>query len=388
LKNIPVHADSGFDTDVFIVGGGPAGLAAAIATRRKGFHVTVADGAAPPIEKACGEGLMPATLAALAALGVEFDRDEGRVFRGISFVGDDVNVCADFPQASGLGVKRPLLQERLAARAAACGVNLLWSTPVTGFAAGVVQLQRDQIRARWIVGADGQGSRVRRWSGLESSALATTIRFANRCRYRMAPWSNYVEIHWGRHVQAYVTPIGTDEVCVATMADTAERAAFDAALDELPQLRRRLCGVTPSSRNRGAVSAMRTLQRVQRDNVALLGDASGGADAITGDGLRLAFRQSVALGEALAAGDLTQYQRSHREIARRTRMMGNLMLQLGRSPRLRRRVLRVLRNSPDLFARLLDAHASEASSKQLLSTGAMFGLRFLTASCSSMNIEP
>jgi 2-polyprenyl-6-methoxyphenol hydroxylase-like FAD-dependent oxidoreductase len=388
LKNTPVHAGSGFATDVFIVGGGPAGLAAAIAARRRGFHVTVADGAAPPIEKTCGEGLMPETLSALAVLGVEFSRDEGRVFRGISFVGDDVKVCADFPQASGLGVKRPLLQERLAARAAACGVNLLWRTPVTGIAAGQVQLQGEQIRARWIVGADGQGSRVRRWSGLESPALTTTLRFANRCRYRMAPWSDYVEIHWGRHVQAYVTPIGPDEVCVATMADTVECAAFDAALDELPQLRKRLRGATASSRMRGAVSAMRSLERVQRNNVALLGDASGGADAITGDGLRLAFRQSVALAEALAAGDLTLYQRSHRHMARRTRMVGSLMLQLGRRPRLRRRVFCVLRNSPDLFARLLATHASDASSKQLLSTGAVFGLRFLTASCSSMNMEP
>ncbi|MGB8062426.1 MAG: FAD-binding protein, partial [Candidatus Sulfotelmatobacter sp.] len=46
-------------TDVFVIGGGPAGLAAAIAARKCGLRVIVADAAQPPIDKACGEGLMP-----------------------------------------------------------------------------------------------------------------------------------------------------------------------------------------------------------------------------------------------------------------------------------------------------------------------------------------
>ena len=46
-------------TDIFVIGGGPAGLATAIAARQRGFDVVVADGAQPPIDKPCGEGLMP-----------------------------------------------------------------------------------------------------------------------------------------------------------------------------------------------------------------------------------------------------------------------------------------------------------------------------------------
>jgi 2-polyprenyl-6-methoxyphenol hydroxylase-like FAD-dependent oxidoreductase len=60
------------DTDVLVIGGGPAGLAAAIAARRKGFSVAVVDAAVPPIDKACGEGLMPDALSALAELGIQF----------------------------------------------------------------------------------------------------------------------------------------------------------------------------------------------------------------------------------------------------------------------------------------------------------------------------
>ena len=59
------------ETDVFVVGGGPAGLASAIAARRNGFDVVIADSARPPIDKACGEGLMPDGVAALRRIGVE-----------------------------------------------------------------------------------------------------------------------------------------------------------------------------------------------------------------------------------------------------------------------------------------------------------------------------
>jgi anaerobic glycerol-3-phosphate dehydrogenase len=51
--------------DALIVGGGPAGLASAIALRQKGLDVLVADALRPPIDKACGEGLMPPRSTAL-----------------------------------------------------------------------------------------------------------------------------------------------------------------------------------------------------------------------------------------------------------------------------------------------------------------------------------
>src|SRR5260370_25655508 len=42
-------------TGVLVIGGGPAGLAAGIAPRMKGFYVTLVDGAQPPPDQAfCG----------------------------------------------------------------------------------------------------------------------------------------------------------------------------------------------------------------------------------------------------------------------------------------------------------------------------------------------
>ena len=369
-------------TDVFVVGGGPAGLAAAIAARQKGLSVIVADGSVPPIDKSCGEGMMPETLAVLESLGVKFDRGTGQSFRGITFIQNGVQVSADFPRGQGIGLRRPVLHERLVASAEECGVQFLWKTTVTGIISGIgagsVQLPERNIRATWIVGADGQGSRVRRWVGLES-ARRVRQRYASRRHFRVKPWSSRMEIHWVGKTQAYVTPIGEEEVCVVVMAETAAPGLFKTELHEMPALREKLAGASLSSRERGAVTAMRTLRHVQKNNVALLGDASGGVDAITGDGLRLAFRQALALADAMAANDLTQYQRAHRKLARRPMLMGNLMLWLGRNPRIRARVLRAMHDNPELFARLLATHAGDGNSAQLLATGTQLGLRLLAS---------
>ena len=72
--------------DVLVIGGGPAGLAMAIAARQHGLTVAVADGIHPPIDKACGEGLMPDALAAFKRLGLQLPPAEAYPFRGIRFL--------------------------------------------------------------------------------------------------------------------------------------------------------------------------------------------------------------------------------------------------------------------------------------------------------------
>jgi menaquinone-9 beta-reductase len=378
-------------TDVFVVGGGPAGLATAIAASQKGLRVTVADGAAPSIDKPCGEGMMPETLAALRSLGVEIEPQEVRKFRGISFaqafvqkderVQEDTRVFADFPQGAGIGMRRHLLHERLVARAEECGVELRWNTPVMGIdAAGThrinVQLSLGKISARWVIGADGQGSRVRRWSGLEA-ARRTKLRHARRRHYRVSPWSEYVEIYWGLHSQAYVTPVGAEEVCIVVMSESADRVSFDQALCEFPQVKTRLAGAELASRERGAITSIHTLRHVQRGNVALVGDASGSVDPITGEGLRLAFRQAFALADFISANELPAYERAHHDLARHPIRMGHAMLWLCRHPRIRARLIRVMAAKPDLFAALLATHAGHGSPADLLSNGALLGWRLL-----------
>jgi flavin-dependent dehydrogenase len=364
-------------TDVFVVGGGPSGLAAAIAARQKGFKVTLADGAAPPIEKPCGEGMMPETITALRDLGVTIGPSDGVTFQGICFAQWDARVTGDFPSGAGVGMRRTTLHERLVARAEDCGVKLLWRRPVVAIGRDYVELTSARIPARWIIGADGQGSRVRRWSGIATKQIRQ--RFATRRHFRVQPWSSYVEIHWSTHAQAYVTPVAPDEVCIVMISGHARQASFDRALSEFPAIREKIAFAKTTSRERGAVTSMHTLQNLQRGNVALVGDASGGVDAITGEGIRLGLRQASALADALVAGNLRHYEREHRALAKRPSRMAHLMLWLDRNPKLRTRVIRALQGKPELFARTLALHVGSGSARDILLTGARLGWRLLAA---------
>jgi flavin-dependent dehydrogenase len=363
-------------TDVFVIGGGPAGLAAAIAARQRGLSVTVADGTEPPIDKACGEGLMPETLVALSELGVNIPPNQGCRFRGIRFFDDQRHVDGDFSGGSGLGIRRTVLHQALIDRAEECGVRLLWRTPVVGITPDGVKLPGSFMSSRWVIGADGSSSRVRQWSGL-NRAKREEQRYATRRHYRIPPWSDYVEIYWGERTQAYVTPINHEEVCVVVIAESVAEAEFDSVLDKYAFLGEHLKGREISGRERGAVTLMHSLSAVRAGNVALVGDASGGVDAITGEGLRLAFRQAIALSDAINTGDLRRYERMHRELARWPMRMGDLLLTLGRHDLLRGGAIRLLGHWPSLFARMLAVQSSNAGWAEMLSPKSRLHRRFL-----------
>jgi flavin-dependent dehydrogenase len=335
-----------FETDVLVCGAGPGGLAAAIAARQRGLAVTVADGAhGPNIDKACGEGLLPDALAAAQQLGIEFPSAPSYAFRGIRFLGKSVSATAQFRSGCGLGVRRTELHRTLANHAQRIGVKLLWGTPVTCL---------DQIDAKWIVGADGERSRVRGMAGLDV-ARPQRIRYGFRRHHRLAPWSDYVEVYWGAGLQIYVTPVARDQVCIAAVSKDP-RIRVDHALEQFPDLRQRLSGTEIVSAERGAATTTRKLPSVTRGRIALVGDASGSVDAVTGAGVSLAFQQALALGDALAHGRLPEYERAHRRIMRGRRIMANVLLAMDRWPEIGERARQALSMGPWMFDRLLALH--------------------------------
>jgi 2-polyprenyl-6-methoxyphenol hydroxylase-like FAD-dependent oxidoreductase len=363
-------------TNAFVVGGGPTGLAAAICLREKGFIVRVADGAVPPIDKACGEGLMPDTVAALRRLGVKISPQDSFPLRGIRFVAGGVTITADFSQDFGLGVRRTALHAGMLAQAEKVGVECMWNSPVTGLPGGGVQLRDRLFAADWIIGADGSRSRTRKWAGLEASKKRIP-RYAFRTHFRRAPWSSYVEVYWSDHAQAYVTPVAYNEVCLVVLSEQPNMRS-----EIIPTLFPELADRFPASMligtERGAITTTNRLRRVFRDNVVLVGDASGSVDAITGEGLNLGFQHALALPQFLDSGNLLAYQKIHRSLQFRPAIMAYFLSLLGRRKNLRDRIFRSFAADPSLFSNFLDLHLGHASRPRAALAATRLGWRFAT----------
>jgi len=319
---------------------------------------------------------MPDGIAAARALGIPLEQAGGYPFRGIRFCQNETSVEAAFPHGPGLGVRRTALHAFLADCAAQAGVRLAWGVPVTGLHPEGVHAAGSLVRARWIVGADGGRSNVRRWAGLDA-CRRDSRRFGFRRHYRVAPWSEYMELHWGHASQIYVTPVSQTEVCVALISSDS-RLRLDDALPRFPAVARRLAGAAATTLESGAVSASRRLKAVHRGRVVLVGDASGSVDAITGYGLCLLFQHAAALGRAMEADDPRLYAAEHRRIGRRPEFMARLMLMMDRRDGLRSRAIRAMSGAPRLFEGMLAMHIGEISPPAFLTNSLQLGWRMLT----------
>ncbi len=344
---------------MLIVGGGPAGLAAAITARAKGLRVTLVDSRTPPIDKACGEGLLPEAVSALRNLGVDLDPAFPSPFAGICFSDERSSATARFPRGTAFGMRRTILHKLLLDRAAAVGVSFLWGARVAGFDGAGAKVNGQWIRCYWLIGADGQHSSVRRFAKL-GRGLRGPTRVGFRRHYAVAPWTDLVEVHWGKRCQMVITPTGAEEVCVSLFASDLH-LRIEGALQQFPAVARHLRGAQPASTQAGAITSLGRARGVTRGTIALVGDASGTVDGIAGQGLSLAFQQAEALGEALGCGDLSHYESAHRRIMRNATRMTRLLLWMSASAAIRRKAMRFFAAHPAAFSNLISIHAGQAA---------------------------
>ena len=346
-------------SDVLVVGGGPAGLAAAIAARAKGLRVTLVDSRRPPIDKPCGEGLLPEAAEALRSLNVDFDSRRNFAFTGIRFSDAASCVSAQFDGASGYGIRRTVLHRLLVERAEAVGVTLLWGAHARTQNSFCAEVDGRRIFFRWLIAADGLNSRIRGQAGGRAGLdpfWRRRGRFAFRQHVACAPWGDLVEVHWGDGCQIIVTPTGPAEICLALFTSD-HRIRLANALAQFPELARRIAGASPTSRESGARTALSRARFVVRGNLALVGDAACSIDGIAGQGLNLAFQAASHLANALAKEDLRSYEKAHREITRTPFSITRLMLLMARYPWIRKKTLRMFAARPGLFANMMSIHA-------------------------------
>ncbi len=353
--------------DVAIVGGGPGGLAAALEARRANVSCIVLERQSAPIDKACGEGLMPQGLAALDAWAVRalLSPEDCAPFASIRYVQEDGRYAeAPLPEPGGLGIRRLALHRAMLQRATEAGAELREGCTVQAhrLTADGIELDTDlgAVAARLLVAADGLHSPLRRAAGLELPSRGPK-RFGLRQHFATAPWASRVEVHFASGLEAYVTPAGASRIGVAFLWEDGRVEApitFDAMLARFPTLQRLLEGVPRDSKAIGAGPLQQRVSRSVTGRMVLLGDAAGYVDAITGEGLSLAFEQARVLGSLLptALSDpsrLVHYERASRGAFRSYARLASLLVGLARRPALRRFAVNRLVQRPELFRFLL-----------------------------------
>lgn len=363
--------------DVLIAGGGIAGSALAIMLGRAGLFVEVFERGRFPREKPCGEGLMPAGVAALARLGLA-DAIGGAPFYGVRYYAGRLVATGRFPATPGLpsagrGQRRLHLDATLFAAAAATpGVivrdGALVEAPIceNGRVVGVLVAGQPHM-APLVVAADGRRSRLRRLLGLEGPPLKHR-RVGMRAHFRLAPGQAQpplVEVFLGDGYELYTTPLPASEILIAGLAEhTAIVGSAEATMArwirQQPALHARLARAERLTAITGAAPLAATATAGYVPGMALLGDAAGFLDPITGGGMAQALLSAELLARYItchrgreSAAWLPAYDHERRALLRDYQILTGMVLGLAERPWLARQTLRLLRAVPPLFSHLI-----------------------------------
>jgi flavin-dependent dehydrogenase len=333
--------------DLIVAGGGPIGLATALYAARAGMDVVVYEPRPGPVDKACGEGLMPGAVARLRALGVE---PRGRAFRGIAYTDGHSRAESRFRAGHGVGVRRTTLHDALSRAVADAGVCVV-TDRVDDLVHDDAGVRVGARHARYLVAADGLHSPIRRRLGLDRPA-ASAPRWGQRRHYRIEPWSDLVEVHWPapgsrEPSEAYVTPVADDLVGVAVLSE--RRGSYDDHLATFPALRERLHKAPVAGSTMGAGPLRQRSRRVVDGPVLLVGDAAGYVDALTGEGIAVGLAAAEVLVQCLRDGRPEDYEQGWRRSSRRYRALTSGLLWSRRQPWLAASIVPAAARFPRVF---------------------------------------
>ena len=332
-------------TTFLIVGAGPAGLICAILLRRAGLDVTVVEKKASQQRPVCGEYLTPQGVALFQQIKL------GNLLEGFSpLEGMTIltparqKVNGHFPHRKwGVSLNRQTLQERLGKELINLGGKLLYGQGLEAIEVNeshiLVQTQSQTIETCALIGADGRQSMVARLLNFKTGrplhrkiAIHCYLRprhpLPRKGQMHLLPCGSYVGIN----------PINDGEVnfSIVTEAEKLKthpnpRSFINAIIKDRQELKKQF-HFLKNEKIKITTPLCRAAREITKGNVALIGDAAGFIDPITGEGITAALRTAIILAEELVreksfARAMARYNR-RRKMEFREKERRNLMFQL------------------------------------------------------------
>jgi geranylgeranyl reductase family protein len=294
---------------VAVVGGGPAGAAAAREAARAGARTLLIERAQIPRYKRCGGGLIGLSQQALREAGVDagaLSRDDvGR----ITFTSNGRRRFSRETRAFLPMVMRSELDAELVRLARDAGAEVRTGTTVGALVeedrAVVLGTSAGPVRARVVVGADGSQGRCAGYVGVTYEHVDIGLE-AELPTPGGSDWDGHVLLDWGPVPGSYgwVFPKG-DVLTVGVIGDRSQGEAmrdyyrsFVAGLD---------LDLTTAVHDGGHLTRVRTGgSPLRRGRVLVAGDAAGLLEPWTREGISYALRSGAIAGRA-AATDHTSY---------------------------------------------------------------------------------
>lgn len=325
--------------DVLVVGGGPAGAAAAYWLAERGRSVTVLERKRFPREKTCGDGLTPRAVAELEAMGLADALADCQRYEGLRSIAHGVTLEMRWPDHPlypdhGYVVRRRDLDEMVLDRAVKAGADVRTATaasaPLTegGLVTGVVATDTEtgvteELRARYLVVADGSNSRFGRALGAardRTYPMGMAVRGYFESPYHDDPWiESHLDIRDrdGNHLPGYgwVFPVGDGTVNVGVgllstfsgWKNVNTSKLMDAFVETAPQR----WGISPESScgppTGGKLPTGGSVTPKVGPTWVTAGDAGGLVNPFNGEGIAYAYETGRMAAEAvdlaLATGD-------------------------------------------------------------------------------------
>jgi geranylgeranyl reductase family protein len=299
--------------DVAVIGGGPAGLAAASAAAATGARTIVLERAEHPRYKTCGGGLIGASLAAVDG---QIDVPARDQIRSTTFTlrgGREFTHGQDEPLLAM--VLRAEFDEALLRRAVGQGAVLRQRAPVRAVDqaddhASARLADGSAVTAKVIIGADGSSGVSARHVGVEFAQVDLGLELEIAVPPPVArEWAGRVLLDWGAIPASYgwVFPKG-DRLTVGVIA---ARGNGDATRDYLREFTDRLrLGSFEVIRDSGHLTRCRTdRSSLRRGRVIVAGDAAGLLDPWTREGISFALRSGALAGECAAKAAVSGHGR-------------------------------------------------------------------------------